>query len=298
MVNELKFGIIGESPGNGHPYSWSAIFNGYNEDEMRKCPYPIIYEYLKLQKFPEDFLNSGKVTHIWTQNKENSKFISKCSKIPNLVDNVSDLVGKVDAILLARDDANNHYENSKIFIEKGIPIYIDKPLGTKLNDAKKILENIKDDTKIFTCSALSYSPKLKKQFRNIFLKEKITNVKAIIKGEWETYAIHLIEPILKHLVNWENNFSLVHKSKIKSKTELIFISDDETKLNIICDKDFTSNPTFEIKTLKNNHQIIFDENFLSFKCALQEFINIVNKVKAPISRNFLLKTISLVEKGI
>ena len=26
----LKLGIIGISNGNGHPYSWSAIFNGYD----------------------------------------------------------------------------------------------------------------------------------------------------------------------------------------------------------------------------------------------------------------------------
>ena len=31
MIKELKIGIIGSSDGNGHPYSWSAIFNGYNK---------------------------------------------------------------------------------------------------------------------------------------------------------------------------------------------------------------------------------------------------------------------------
>jgi hypothetical protein len=27
----VRLGIIGASPGNGHPYSWSAFFNGYDE---------------------------------------------------------------------------------------------------------------------------------------------------------------------------------------------------------------------------------------------------------------------------
>lgn len=27
---EISLGIIGMTPGNGHPYSWSAIFNGYD----------------------------------------------------------------------------------------------------------------------------------------------------------------------------------------------------------------------------------------------------------------------------
>ena len=44
------------SEGNGHPYSWSAIFNGYNRDEMKNCIFPVIPEYLNNQVFPEDFL--------------------------------------------------------------------------------------------------------------------------------------------------------------------------------------------------------------------------------------------------
>ena len=33
----IKTGVIGISSGNGHPYSWSAIINGYNEHEMLNC---------------------------------------------------------------------------------------------------------------------------------------------------------------------------------------------------------------------------------------------------------------------
>ena len=33
-----KLGIIGLSPGNGHPYSWSAIFNGYSKEKMAAWP--------------------------------------------------------------------------------------------------------------------------------------------------------------------------------------------------------------------------------------------------------------------
>ena len=39
--------MIGYNEGNGHPYSYSAIFNGYNRKELlKKCPYPIIKKYL------------------------------------------------------------------------------------------------------------------------------------------------------------------------------------------------------------------------------------------------------------
>jgi hypothetical protein len=37
MSKKIKLGIIGASKGNGHPYSWSAIFNGYDaQDEYAR----------------------------------------------------------------------------------------------------------------------------------------------------------------------------------------------------------------------------------------------------------------------
>ena len=41
----LRLGIIGISEGNGHPYSWSAIFNGYNHEYAQDCPFPVIPDY-------------------------------------------------------------------------------------------------------------------------------------------------------------------------------------------------------------------------------------------------------------
>ena len=32
----VKLGIIGFSKGNGHPFSFSSILNGFNEDEYKK----------------------------------------------------------------------------------------------------------------------------------------------------------------------------------------------------------------------------------------------------------------------
>ena len=42
----LRFGIIGLNEGNGHPYSFSAIFNGYDESRLEECPYAAIRAYL------------------------------------------------------------------------------------------------------------------------------------------------------------------------------------------------------------------------------------------------------------
>ena len=83
----LNFGIIGMNDGNGHPYSFSAIFNGYNEDALEECPYSAIKEYLPVCHRNEMIIPDANVTHIWTQDKKLSESVAGISRIPNIVNN-------------------------------------------------------------------------------------------------------------------------------------------------------------------------------------------------------------------
>ena len=53
---ELKIGILGMTEGNGHPYSWSAMFNGYTKEYMDE------YKDSLMHKIAEE--NGGKVNGI------------------------------------------------------------------------------------------------------------------------------------------------------------------------------------------------------------------------------------------
>ena len=58
-MEDIKIGIIGMSHGNGHPYSWSAIVNGYDHEYMKDCPFPVIQDYLKKQIQYMNFLKNS-----------------------------------------------------------------------------------------------------------------------------------------------------------------------------------------------------------------------------------------------
>ena len=45
----IKLGIIGFSKNNGHPYSFSAIVNGYHRKYFKKVGYKFILDYLEKQ---------------------------------------------------------------------------------------------------------------------------------------------------------------------------------------------------------------------------------------------------------
>ena len=121
--------MIGQNSGNGHPISYSSIFNGYNKKFLKKyCNFKLIKEYLPKhhRNLPKNMIQGAKVTHIWTQNKRLSENISKICNIPNISKNLVQMSNEVDAVILARDDYNNHIKMIEVFIKKSIPIFIDK----------------------------------------------------------------------------------------------------------------------------------------------------------------------------
>ena len=190
----LRIGIVGLSEGNGHPYSWSAIFNGF--DKTKECPFEVIPEYLGKQIFPKDFLSDlGKVTHIYTQDRKISEKVAEFALIDNIVDRPEEMINNIDVVLLARDDAENHYEMAKVFIKNGIPIFIDKPLAYNIKEAEKIY-SINENSLIYTCSSIRFAKEFSEK-----IKEGTNFVNATVMKSWERYGIHIIEPVVSMFPN-------------------------------------------------------------------------------------------------
>ena len=195
---QLSLGIIGISEGNGHPFSWSSIFNGYDVLRMEECGYPAIPRYLEKEHWPNAKLISAKVNYVWTQDLSMSKRIAQTTLIPNIANAPEDMLGRVDAILLARDDAKNHLKNAKIFLENKVPIYIDKPIATSCVSLDRLWNTQTFDYQVFSCSALSFADELQ---LDLFERQKIGEIISITAWSpkcWGKYAIHLIEPIIDY----------------------------------------------------------------------------------------------------
>lgn len=181
------------SPGNAHPYSWSAIINGtFDADEITKVGYPAVASYLAAN---QDTLGipSARVTHIWSQDPAISESISRSVGVANVVDTLEDMVGKVDAVLLARDDPENHKEMARPFIEAGIPIFIDKPLAYSREDLHWFSEQNAKGKFIMSCSSMRYASECRAARQDLQLLGKLELVTAVGKKDWKKYGVHLLE---------------------------------------------------------------------------------------------------------
>lgn len=263
------------SEGNGHPYSWSAIFNGYAPVIMAECGFPGILGYLGQQSFPHDCIPGARVTHVWTQDKALSHHIADATFIDTVVEEPEDLIGQVDAVLLARDDAENHRRLAEPFIAAGLPIYVDKPLAHTRQEAADFFSLETRIAQIFSCSALRYARELLLPSVEIERIGGISRISAQVPKSWKKYAIHVIDPIL---VNCRPLGKIIDARACRfgpdgDGTEVVFNWGDGTKTCEI--RSYGSIPSPILVEYTGPRGLIrtqFHDSFSAFKSALAVFL--------------------------
>lgn len=195
----LSIGILGMSAGNAHPYSWSSIINGkYDGKEITTIGYPGVTAYLDANKDTLG-LPEARVTHVLTQDISISKSIATSSGIENIAQSAEDMIGKVDAVILARDDAGFHVEMAKPFIDAGVPVFIDKPLAIKQEDLDWFEEQHAVGKFIMSCSSMRYANECRLVKQNLHALGKLELVTAVGKKDWLKYGVHMVEALFATL---------------------------------------------------------------------------------------------------
>jgi hypothetical protein len=297
----LRLGVIGMSDGNGHPYSWSAIFNGFDPEAMARCPFPVIPQYLSEQDWPSAALPNAQVTHIWTQDRAISEEIAAAVRIPHICNAITDMIGQVDAVLLARDDPENHYEMAKPFIEAGLPVYIDKPVAADRATLDALYAVELYPGQIFSCSAVGYAKEFQLDKAQREKIGKIRWVEASIMKSWVKYGVHIIDPVLRlepglwegehgdltsvtntgegevNLVTaaWESGFRAVFKVTGEVPSPL--------RITVYGEKGFL--------------ELTFADTFNAFKNALADFVDGIRTKTIRSEKAFLETLVDIIEKG-
>jgi len=187
--------MLGMVEGNGHPYSWSAIFNGFDAEAMKSCGYPIISTYLGQQPSEALFIPGAKVTHVWTDDPEDAKKVARASLVPNIVDKAEDVIGHVDAVLVATDAGHEHVERCRPFVEAGIPVFIDKPLVDNERDLQTFCRWVDEGKAIMSSSSMRYSKEYMPYRTSTHNLGKLRFVTITTPKTWERYGIHALEGI-------------------------------------------------------------------------------------------------------
>ena len=293
----MKIGILGISEGNGHPYSWSAIINGYDQEMMEACPFPVIPEYLGKEVCPSSEFKGAEISHIWTQNWEETLKIANTCYIEYPTRSLEELISNVDALVVARDDSEKHYEFAKGAVEKGMPVFLDKQLGTNKTKAEKMINMERYPGQISCCSGLKYSDCMhmtKNQREKI---GKIKRIEGITPKSWAKYSVHLHQSLF-NIIGYDNKIKI---SKICKNADKALVEYQCEDMSIMMHADGI-NSTEKIKLIVTGELgreiLIFEDVYQSFSKMLKTFIQCVEEEKIMTSRKEMLAIANMVGLGL
>lgn len=192
----IRLGIIGMTSGNGHPFSWSAIINNYNRQAMENdCPYPGIVAYMGKEPEAEIGIPGAEVTHVFCNNRADAECVAKVSKVANVVDSPEDMIGHVDAVVIATDIGSEHVDRARPFVEAGLPLFIDKPLCDNRRDLDIFTGWVENGAKILSSSSMRYCKEFRPYHRRTNELGVLRHIFMPMAKYWETYGIHALEAV-------------------------------------------------------------------------------------------------------
>lgn len=275
----LSLAMLGMVDGNGHPYSWSAIFNGFDPGAMTQCPYPVIAEYLGKQPADTLGISGAKVTHIWTDDPADAPRVAEASLIPNVVSKPEDVIGQVDAVIVATDKGHEHVARCRPFVEAGLPIFVDKPLVDNAPDLRTFRKWVAEGRPILSGSALTYTKEFLPYRESTHELGELRFACITTPKSWERYGIHALSgvyPILgpgfisaQHSGDAQRN--IMH-FRHRRGVELVVAAIDDM---------YGGFGVLQLCGTKGSAQAMFRDTYYAFKAQLVDYVRFLRTGSPP-----------------
>ena len=295
----IRLAMLGCTSGNGHPYSWSAMFNGYDRELMtRECPFAGIPQYLNQQPADELTIAGARVTHVCCTGDGSftADHVARCALIPNVVEQPTDVIGHVDAVIIATDIGAEHVERARPFVEAGLPVFVDKPLTDRAADLRVFQQWVAAGHAILSSSCMRYA----KEFLPYRLSTRELGQLRLLTittpKSWERYGIHALEsvyPILgpgflavRHCGTQDRN--VVHLTHARGVDTVVAAIAD------MCG----AFGCLQICGTAGHVQVAFGDTFFAFKSQLAAFIEYLRTGARPFPFAETVELMQLLIAGI
>lgn len=182
---DLKLGIIGLD--TSHSPAFTKYIHDPQNENMRGAEVIAAYPY-----------GSQKIESSYKRIPEYTEQMQSLGV--EIINDLGELIDKVDAILLETNDGTLHLEQALQVIKAGKPIFVDKPVAAGLKDVVQIYAAAEENkVPIFSSSSLRYMKKAQ-EVRNEKVIGQITGAMTYSPEHWEPshsdlywYGIHGVE---------------------------------------------------------------------------------------------------------
>ncbi|SDC47195.1 Gfo/Idh/MocA family protein [Niabella drilacis] len=277
----IKLGMIGMSEGNAHPYSWSAIVNGrFDAGEITRIGYPAVAAYLQANKETLG-LPHARVTHVWAQEREIAGSIAQATGIEYIAGSLEAMAAEVDAVLLCRDDPENHVAMARPFLAAGVPLFIDKPLAATRADLDWFEAEAGKGRFFMSCSSMRYAGECRSVRQDLSNLGPLQLITAVGKKDWMKYGVHMLEAIFA-IAGQTRVISVINTGDTGKEIATLEFEDGlKATLHLFMDIA----PTFQVSVFGKNAWRMADikNSYAMFRDNIIEFIRSVEEGKPRIA---------------
>ena len=81
----------------------------------------------------------ARVEMVWGEKAEFAQKTATDARIPTIVKDWREMLGKVDGVMIDHRHGKHHFEPAKFFLSNGVPTFVDKPFTFTLAEGKKLI---------------------------------------------------------------------------------------------------------------------------------------------------------------
>lgn len=275
----FKLGVLGFSEGNGHPFSFSAIINGFDDRAFGDVGWPVIHDYLRRRPAIDFGIEGLAVTHAWMPQESMSGPLARACRIGSVANRPEDMLGAVDGVLVARDDWQSHLPLARAFLAEGTAVFVDKPLTLDAAELEWFLPYV-EAGKLMTCAGLRYAVELDPVRNGLGDYGGIRSIRCAVTNDWERYGVHMLDAV----------FSIsparpVSVRRLAVRTHEAYFMEMDDGSSLLVEAHGPVGPLFNVSVVGRGKASSHDlrDNFSSFRRLLEDFGRMLHDGKPPIS---------------
>lgn len=269
----IRIGIIGAE--NSHTVIFGKMFN------IDK-------------KFP-----GVEVTHLWGETEDFARKAAEAGKIPNIVKDQKEMLGKIDALIVDHRHAKFHLEAATPFVKAGIPTFIDKPFCYRVAEGKEFLAMAREaGTPVSSYSTVAHSDstfdigdqiKSLGEFNNI-VRHGPADIESPYGGIF-FYGVHLVQPLM---YMFGDDIKVVKINTYGKKAGAVLIFESGLQANLVFSSLHYGWETF-VETKKGIVELKSRVQETDPERCYRDMVGMFRTGKEPLSHASILKYVAVLE---
>ncbi len=142
--------------------------------------------------------------YVWGETEEFAQRAKEKGKIPIIVKDPMEMMGKIDALIVDHRNGDQHLSAAEPFVKAGVPTFIDKPFCFSSVAAKEFLEMAKKaGTPVASYSSIAHNYATDDMRKQLDEMEDINQITCYGKADINSiyggiyfYGVHMVEPLI------------------------------------------------------------------------------------------------------